>query len=163
MTSYAVRAGETTVAVGIDAEGGLRLNGDPVPASVTELGPYRYRVTARGETFVLIAERAGSLYRVIHEGCVHELAVDSERAGSARAAHEPAGGRYEITAPLPSLVRRIEVSVGDPVNPDTGLLVLEAMKMENEMRSHRKGRVAEICVAQGAAVEKGQLLMVLEA
>jgi biotin carboxyl carrier protein len=56
----------------------------------------------------------------------------------------------------------VEVQVGDDVHPGTGLLILEAMKMENEIRAHQSAKVKQIFVANGKTVEKGELLMLLE-
>jgi biotin carboxyl carrier protein len=63
---------------------------------------------------------------------------------------------------MPALIVKVEVSVGDEVVHGQGLLVLEAMKMENELKAMHSGRVKEIHVRQGKPVEKGELLMILE-
>jgi pyruvate carboxylase subunit B len=60
---------------------------------------------------------------------------------------------------MPGLVLRIPVSVGDAVGPGQGVLVLEAMKMENEIKAPAAGVVAAIAVRVGQAVEKGQVLL----
>jgi pyruvate carboxylase subunit B len=70
--------------------------------------------------------------------------------------------RLEIHAPMPALVVKVEVAPGQDIATGQGLLVLEAMKMENELRSHQAGRVKEVCVKKGDTVEKGQLLVVME-
>jgi biotin carboxyl carrier protein len=63
---------------------------------------------------------------------------------------------------MPALVVRVEVKVSDEVKVGQGLVILEAMKMENEIKSHQSGRVKEIYVAKGKPVEKGELLLLLE-
>jgi biotin carboxyl carrier protein len=63
---------------------------------------------------------------------------------------------------MPALVVRIEVKVGDEVKEGKGLVILEAMKMENELRAHQSGRVKQIFVEEGKPVEKGQLLLLME-
>jgi len=68
-------------------------------------------------------------------------------------------GIYAVKAPMPGLISRIEVEVGSEVLPGTALLVLEAMKMENEIKSQKKGRVTSINIERGKAVEKGELLI----
>jgi acetyl/propionyl-CoA carboxylase alpha subunit len=68
-------------------------------------------------------------------------------------------GVREIKAPMPGKVVRIEVKSGDDVGPGTGLLVLEAMKMENEIKSTVIGLVEKIHVGTGKAVEKGEVLV----
>lgn len=64
----------------------------------------------------------------------------------------------QILAPMPGLVARIEAKVGDSLNPGTGILILEAMKMENEIRSPSTGILKEIRVRQGQNVEKNEVL-----
>ncbi|MGH9400046.1 MAG: acetyl-CoA carboxylase biotin carboxyl carrier protein subunit [Thermoanaerobaculia bacterium] len=74
----------------------------------------------------------------------------------------PAGGQEEqIRALIPGRVADVAVGVGDSVAPGGLLLVLEAMKMQNEIRSARGGTVVELCVARGQAVEGGALLATL--
>ena len=72
------------------------------------------------------------------------------------------GGRRDVRAAMPGKVVSVKVKVGDEVSRNQGLLVLEAMKMENEVPAPRKGRVARIGVSPGQAVEAGALLVELE-
>ena len=74
---------------------------------------------------------------------------------------QSSSGIQIIRAPMPGLISRIEVSIGDEVASGKGLLVLEAMKMENEIRSLRHGRVQSIHVKKGKPVEKGEPLVTL--
>ena len=67
-----------------------------------------------------------------------------------------------ITAPMPGLVLEVNVMAGQQVNPGDGLLILEAMKMENVIKSAGEGVIKAVHVAKGEAVEKGALLVELE-
>lgn len=67
-----------------------------------------------------------------------------------------------ITAPMPGLVVKVEVSVGDAVRAGQGVVVVEAMKMENELKAPADGVVASIAVQPGQTVDKGATLIVLE-
>jgi len=73
-----------------------------------------------------------------------------------------AEGRQQITAPMPGRVVRVLVSPGDAVEAKQGLVVIEAMKMENELSSPRPGTVTEVAVTEGTSVEAGRLLIVVE-
>ena len=66
-------------------------------------------------------------------------------------------------APMPGLVVRVNVREGDEVRSGQGLVVMEAMKMENELRATAAGVVRRVVVAAGSAVEKGALLVEMEA
>ncbi|MDE3052849.1 MAG: biotin/lipoyl-binding protein [Gemmatimonadota bacterium] len=63
---------------------------------------------------------------------------------------------------MPGLIVRVHVKPGDVVQPGQGLVVMEAMKMENELRATAGGTVKAVAVAPGTAVEKGALLLELE-
>ena len=93
-----------------------------------------------------------------------ELEVVDERTRHLRSltavARAATGG--VIRAPMPGLVARVLVEPGSPVAAGAGVLVLEAMKMENELRTTAAGVVAAIRVSAGETVEKGQVLVELE-
>ena len=78
-------------------------------------------------------------------------------AGAAQAA-----GTQQVLAPMPGKVVKILVRPGDEVKARQGLIVVEAMKMENELRSPKDGRVSEVLVAEGASVEAGRPLVIVE-
>lgn len=70
-----------------------------------------------------------------------------------------AAGISDLKAPMPGLVVKILVKTGDAVTKGDGLMIIEAMKMENEIRSPHTAKVAKITVQQGQAVDKGQVLI----
>jgi acetyl/propionyl-CoA carboxylase alpha subunit len=70
-------------------------------------------------------------------------------------------GPQRIDAPMPGKVVRVMVKVGDKVEEGQGLLVVEAMKMENELKSPKAGTVTELVAVEGAAVESGAKLAVV--
>jgi len=73
-----------------------------------------------------------------------------------------AAGTQQVLAPMPGKVVKVLVKAGDAVKARQGLVVVEAMKMENELRSPKDGRVSDVLVAEGASVEAGRLLVVVE-
>jgi biotin carboxyl carrier protein len=85
----------------------------------------------------------------------------SPKRVSERIALDPVEGRQMITTPMPGRVVRVLVAPGDQVVARQALVVVEAMKMENELRSPKDGIVKEITVVAGAAVEAGAVLMVI--
>jgi propionyl-CoA carboxylase alpha chain len=64
---------------------------------------------------------------------------------------------------MPGLITRVLVAVGETVSAGTPLLIMEAMKMENELRSPAPGKIQKICARPGLAVEVGAVLVVFEA
>ena len=81
-------------------------------------------------------------------------------APAAPAPAAPAGGQ-EVKAPMPGLALRFNVKVGDKVNENDVLMVMEAMKMENEIFAPCSGTVTAICVNQGEQVQAGDTLMTI--
>ena len=108
------------------------------------------------------SEPAGRL--VIHAGSSRiPVTVNGRRrqgSGQASGAHLPESSR-RIVAPMPGKIVRVLVQAGDAVRVRQPLVVVEAMKMENELRAGRDGRVAAIHVREGASVEAGALLLEL--
>jgi glutaconyl-CoA decarboxylase len=98
---------------------------------------------------------------------LHEASIPVELT-DARAAVPPAGARpsapagpVTIRAPIPGRIARVLVKPGVEVAAGGALLVIEAMKMENEIRAPRGGTVREVQCSEGAAVESGQVLVIL--
>jgi biotin carboxyl carrier protein len=86
---------------------------------------------------------------------------DPRDAGAHRAAAH-SSGRMNISAPMPGKVIRVLVAEGDSVEAGAGLVVVEAMKMQNEMKAPRNGRVSAVKAREGATVASGEVLVVLE-
>ena len=84
------------------------------------------------------------------------------RATAAGAAADTTNGPVSIAAPMPGRVVKVLVSPGDSVAARQGLIVIEAMKMENELRAPRAGIVTAVKVAPGAPVEAGIVVVVIE-
>jgi biotin carboxyl carrier protein len=92
---------------------------------------------------------------------VRVLAGGASRFG--RGPAEAGGdGAKQVLAPMPGKIVKVLVKAGDQVAARQGLIVVEAMKMENELRSPRAGRVADVLVTEGASVEAGRVLVVVE-
>ncbi|TMC76570.1 MAG: acetyl-CoA carboxylase biotin carboxyl carrier protein subunit, partial [Chloroflexi bacterium] len=70
-------------------------------------------------------------------------------------------GRVELRAPMPGLLKAVHVKEGDVVERDAPLVILEAMKMENELRAPARGRVTRIAASAGTKVEGGSVLLVI--
>ncbi|OFW43660.1 MAG: hypothetical protein A3J29_14350 [Acidobacteria bacterium RIFCSPLOWO2_12_FULL_67_14b] len=73
-----------------------------------------------------------------------------------------AAGPQRVVAPMPGKIVRVLVKAGDEVKARQGLVVVEAMKMENELRAARDGRVRDVAVAEGQSVEAGAVLVIVE-
>ena len=88
--------------------------------------------------------------------------VNGRRFGRARPGDASARGERRVSAPMPGRIVRVLVRAGDAVAAGQPLVVVEAMKMENELKSPKAGRVKEVSVAEGTSIEAGRLLVVVE-
>jgi biotin carboxyl carrier protein len=131
-------------------------------ASVTQVEPGVYSVLLDGASYEIRlvedshgqnAEVGGRRFRV-------EVSDHRDASRSSRAAI--GSGRQNIAAPMPGKVIRMLVNVGDAVDSGQGLVVVEAMKMQNEMKASRPGRVIEIRASVGQTVAAGDTLLILE-
>ena len=106
-------------------------------------------------------------YRVNVNGTVYEVELEEMTGAPAAAlvaapapsaAAAPAAGGEKVTSPMPGTILSVNVAAGDAVKRGQVLMILEAMKMENEIMCPCDGTVASVSVTKGAAVESGTLL-----
>lgn len=160
---YHVEVDDVTFEVEIDAEG-VRIDGDLIQVDGPEpLSPKLYSFLVDGASHTVLAERSGSgAWDLQLGGRRYRAEVMDDRTKAMRAM-SPAGstakGPAPIRAPMPGLVVKVEVEEGEWVEMGGGLLVVEAMKMENELTAVAEGRVGAIHVVAGQTVEKGEVLI----
>ena len=128
------------------------------PVRMVKLGSHVYRV---------VAERRDGKgrYALWVDGYRFDVEALDERTRTIRdmsAANAAPVGPAPVLAPMPGLIVRVNVSPGDQVEAGQGVIVMEAMKMENELRATSSGTVKSVEVSPGTAVEKGTLLVALE-
>ena len=124
-------------------------------------------LTLDGKVHSLLARRHPGKggYTLWLDGYRYEVEALDERTRSIRelsAGAEKATGPAPLISPMPGLVVRVSVAVGDTVAAGQALVSIEAMKMENELRSKSAGTVKAVRAVEGAAVEKGAILVELE-
>jgi biotin carboxyl carrier protein len=163
---YFVTIGAQTLEV--DVEGSrVRVGGDTLEAHLAAVpGTPLYHLLLAGESWTVAAqplERAGAwMLGVVGERAAVEVVDERTRQLATLAARPPAAGEAgPVVAPMPGLVVRVEVAAGQRVDAGAGLVVIEAMKMENELRAPRAGVVRTVHVTAGEAVDKGAPLVTL--
>lgn len=103
-------------------------------------------------------------YEVLLKGEIYTVLVQDERAhrlAKARGGGTAVTGEANIVAPMPGLIVAIPVKAGDTVHKGDRVVILESMKMENELRAPRDGIILRVSGTPGASVEKGQVLVVI--
>jgi biotin carboxyl carrier protein len=108
-----------------------------------------------------IGRRPGG-YTVHLRGDTVEVDLAEAAPGAPVEARRAAAGPLRVTAPMPGRLVKVLVEAGQEVRAGQGLVVMEAMKMENELRAPRAGRVAEVHARERQAVETGALLVLLD-
>lgn len=123
-----------------------------------------YSLFVDGRSFVADVVADGDGY-VVSVGCESfriGVADERRRRAAGAAGRRDVGGRQDVRAMMPGKVVDILIAKGDRVEANQGLLIIEAMKMENEIRASGAGEVKEIKVAPGQTVNTGDLLVVIE-
>jgi biotin carboxyl carrier protein len=158
---------------------------EAVPVDIEPAGENRFKLTHGGKSFIVDAltldhgavsmlvdgtsysvefDEQGDEVQVTVRGQMTRIDVADERRLRLRAA--TAGfsveGKQLISAPMPGKVVKVLVKVGDEVKEGQGLVVIEAMKMENELKSPKAGKVVELPAKEGTAVEINAKLVVVE-
>jgi biotin carboxyl carrier protein len=138
----------------------LRLDGETMEVDLAEAGHRFWSLLASGQSHAVgvVRERGG--YRVYLDARGVTVSLADAARGSAPPRPRDAGPA-RITAPMPGRIVRVLVETGRAVAAGDGVVVVEAMKMENELRTPRAGRVVRVTVSEGQAVEAGALLMVV--
>jgi len=151
------------------ANASAEVDGRQYDVEVRELNEGQYLILVGGHVYKARVESrhgargAAGLFDVALRGKSHEISiVDPKRlrTGETTAAH--AAGAAEIISPMPGKVVRVLVEVGAQVEAGVGVIVVEAMKMQNEMKAPKAGTVISINAEVGATVSAGDVLAVIE-
>ena len=118
----------------------------------------KYKVNVNGTDYEIAIELMDGNAKAEELKSAPKAAPEAPKAPAAPAA---AGAGEKVTCPMPGNILAVNVNVGDSVKEGQVLMVLEAMKMENEIMSPVDGRIASVQVAKGASVETGAVLCVI--
>jgi biotin carboxyl carrier protein len=130
-------------------------------ANVESPEPGIYSVLMDGRSYEARVERTPAGLAVHIEGHRFEVEVRDPRRWSRRNHTAGAGGIENISAPMPGKVVRVLVAAGESVEVGQGLVVVEAMKMQNEMKASRAGKVLAVAVGEGATIAAGEVLVTI--
>ena len=146
---------------------GVSFNGEPVQASLSDIpGSPMRQVNIGNAVHRVIARRGPSRgdYTVLVRGrrfAIEALDTRTRAIRDLSAANSDPAGPAPLIAPMPGMIVRVAVAPGDVVVAGQGLIVMEAMKMENELRAAGPGTVTAVRVIAGTAVQKGAILVEL--
>ena len=141
----------------------LTVDGEPVDFALRRIAPNELLLLLDGRSLTFTAEpQENGMTRLTHRGRTIDVRLKTERdllLESLGMATDSAAAASELKAPMPGLVLAVLVEPGQEVEAGDGLVVLEAMKMENELRAYSAATIAAVHVAPGAAVGKNDLLL----
>ena len=139
----------------------LTIDGRRIDADAVRVLPEVYSILLGGQRFEVIAEENASGILLRAEGREYQVEIFDPRAWQrGRRGGIELEGRQQIVAPMPGKIVRVLSAVGQVVKAGQGLLVIEAMKMQNEMRSPKSGTVEKLA-REGQTVNAGEVLAVV--
>ena len=138
------------------------LDGKGIAVDLVEVEPCIFSVLLSGEAFEVRVEPTVGGARLYVDGREYVVEfLDPRQWRRSRGGVSAAEGRQNVIAPMPGKVVRVLVAPGNTVEAGQGLLVVEAMKMQNEIKSPKEGKVERISVAEGQPVNAGEVLAVI--
>jgi biotin carboxyl carrier protein len=138
----------------------VTLDGQPVAVDAVEIAPNILSILLEGQSFeISVTPSPDGRLKLLTGSQEFTAEVIDPRAWSGRRhGNVEAEGRQQIVAPMPGKVVRLLVKAGDHVDAGQGLLVVEAMKMQNEIRSPKNGTVERVLAKEGQPVNAGEIL-----
>ena len=159
---FSVRIGEKHFDLFVH-DGGIELDDAAADVSLVHVAGAVWSLLLEGRSYsIVLGKSRGNVVPVTIGNVAYEVAVQDARARLLEkygAARSKAAASAALLAPMPGLVLSVQVSAGDAVEPGQGLLVLEAMKMENELRASSHAVVQAVRVSPGDAVTKHAVLV----
>jgi biotin carboxyl carrier protein len=136
------------------------IEGHPVAGDAVEIAPHTFSVLLCGKSYeVRVVPLPDGSLRIQSANTEFSAQVIDPREWGGRHAAVQAEGRQQVVAPMPGKVVRVLVSAGEQVEAGQGLLVVEAMKMQNEIRSPKSGTVEKVVASEGQTVNAGDVLV----
>ena len=137
----------------------FRIDGDAVSEAHVEMPePGVFSILMNGRSYDASVEEALDGLVVTIDGCRFEVEVTDPRRWVRSQPGRGGEGVERVVAPMPGKIVRVLVAPGEQVAAGQGIAVVEAMKMQNEMKAARAGRIASVMVTEGATVAAGDVL-----
>jgi biotin carboxyl carrier protein len=162
---YEVTVGENVYIIEVNREGEITFDGEVQAIDFAPIGDSGlYSLLVNNGSFEALVEQRDERWQVLMQGYLYEVEVLDERSQLMRARSTslvPDSGELLIKAPMPGLVVDVSVEVGQEVEAGQKVVILESMKMENELKTPRAGEVERIQVKAGDSVEQNEVLVVI--
>lgn len=148
----------------------LEIQGKEYEVKIEEFGPSAARISVNGTAYDVGLKDLGEQIVIEHAGFTSAPRPQTSSPAAAApaapvpqaAASGPASGNAQVVAPLPGLILNVLVKVGDKVNAGQKIMIMEAMKMENDINAGISGTVKTLNVKNGDNISEGDILAVIE-
>jgi len=150
--------------IDVDRAGELTVDGAVERVDLRPIDGHLYSLLLGTQSYEVYVERREGTYYVIIQGDRYAVEVEDARLKQLKAMsrqEHAVHGTATVIAPMPGLVVRVMVEAGEEVMEGQGVAILEAMKMENEIRSPRAGIIQSVLVSGGKTVNQGDALVVV--
>jgi biotin carboxyl carrier protein len=138
------------------------IDGEPIGADAVEIAPGIYSILIGNRSFEVRVERFGADLRIAVGRLEYVARVrDPRRWERNHNSSAVSGGRQNVVAPMSGRVVRVLAKIGDTINAGQGIVVVEAMKMQNEIRSPKTGKIESLKVSEDQAVNAGETIAVV--
>lgn len=165
MKKYMVTLGDVTVDIWVDSAGTITSPATGRTFRCSHVDPHSVSIVQDGQPLLVSFHGKNGEFTAVSDGHAFTVAVQTEREALLRKYARAASTQkqhVQIRAPMPAMVVKVLVGPGQEITVGQSLVVLEAMKMENEIKSHSAGRIKEVYVVAGKPIEKGELLLEFE-
>ena len=162
---YSTTIGEKTFIIDINRDGEITIDGEPYPIDLRAIDEFTYSLLLDNTSYeALVDSGSDEEVNVLLRGRLYAARVLDERATRLSKASGGAAvstGEITLKSPMPGLIVAIQVNEGDAVKKGQTLIVLESMKMENELKAPRDGVIGPIKVKLRQSVDQHQALLMV--
>ncbi len=143
----------------------ISLNGEPLQVDWAQVSRTHHSLLVNNRSYEAVVKKMRHEYQVVIAGKLFTVDIEDERQrrlNRGRTQLLPTTGELTINAPIPGLIVKVLVQPGDEVAENQALAILEAMKMENEIRAPRAGVIGKVSVNAGENVKQGMVICTLD-
>jgi biotin carboxyl carrier protein len=162
---YYATIDDQTFEIEINQLGELCIDGECAEVDFQSIaGSSIYSLLLGNASYEALVEARDDFYEVLVQGTLYRVSVQDERMrrlAQAARGFAPPSGEIAIKAPMPGLIVDVSVQEGQVVDQGSVLVILESMKMENELRAPRAGIVSQVRVHNGQSVEENETLVAI--
>jgi len=165
MTKYITTIDGENYEVELLEDNKITVNGEPLNVDFEEVSGQRiYTILVNGKSFEVHVSEDDLDWKILIRGTLYHAEVVDEREKRLRDAAgegQTSSGEYVLKSPMPGLVVKIPVNEGDEIEKGAVLIILESMKMQNELKSPQAGVVTFVGVQEGDSVEQRETLVIV--